>query len=664
MSRRPRKSKPSDLPVAAYNSKAELKQSATSGFTPNWWAFLALAVVAGGVAFFLFDDQSQLSKEKPSPPVPVAQKIDVSPALARNTEPLATLATNSVRVEQAVIENQLDPNQDGWETEVAAEQVKVVLTQLAGRLTGQDIEEIFASQVAEKVAIGQLRPQNLSEVFRNGEPDRDAVIVSRPESKAEQTLAGEGHDALRYALDELAKPFAEMSDVHVHIKVVRVTETEGVIETESYFEADGQSQTGSLQQRATWICKWQRLPLGNLELISLQATNYEEVAKSGTWFTDCTKAVLEKNDSFREQLSFGLNHWLSRLERQNGIHVFARSGLAVGDVNGDGLDDVYVCQPGGLPNRLFIQDLDGTASDLSREAGVDWLDHTSSSLFLDLDNDGDQDLVAATAAGLLVMENDGTGKFRLRATLASRDTDTQSFSAADFDNDGDLDLYICIEFSNKSSLGQDPEVSFVYHDANDGAANVLYRNDVDPQGKWKFTDVTKEVGLDVDNRRHSLACAWEDYDNDGDQDLYVANDYGQNCLYRNDNGKFENVALDANAVDSASGMSVSWADYNRDGWMDLYVANMFSSAGSRITRQEQFKSGAEEEFRNIYSRFAKGNTLLENDGQGEFREVSSTTGVEMGRWAWSSVFGDINNDAWDDLLVANGYITTEDTGDL
>jgi hypothetical protein len=283
---------------------------------------------------------------------------------------------------------------------------------------------------------------------------------------------------------------------------------------------------------------------------------------------------------------------------------------------------------------------------------------------VDLDNDGDQDLVAATSAGLLVMENDGTGLFRLRATLATRDSDTQSFSAADYDNDGDLDLYVCIEFARQMSLHNESEVSFVYHDANDGAANSLFRNDIGADGEWQFTDVTQQVGLDTDNRRHSLACAWEDYDNDGDQDLYVANDYGQNCLYRNDGGQFKNIATEANVVDSASGMSVSWADYNRDGWMDLYVANMFSSAGNRITRQAQFKTGVDDQLRKIYSRFAKGNTLLQNDGHGQFREVSESAGVEMGRWAWSSVFADINNDAWDDLLVANGYITTEDTGDL
>ena len=112
-------------------------------------------------------------------------------------------------------------------------------------------------------------------------------------------------------------------------------------------------------------------------------------------------------------------------------------------------------------------------------------------------------------------------------------------------------------------------------------------------------------------------------------------------------------------------MSVSWGDYDRDGWMDLYVANMFSSAGNRITRQAQFKPSDDENVREVYSRFAKGNSLFRNLGTGEsFREVGGEAGVEMGRWAWSSVFADLNNDGWEDLLVANGYITTEDTGDL
>ena len=110
-------------------------------------------------------------------------------------------------------------------------------------------------------------------------------------------------------------------------------------------------------------------------------------------------------------------------------------------------------------------------------------------------------------------------------------------------------------------------------------------------------------------------------------------------------------------------MSVSWSDFDRDGVMDLYIGNMFSAAGSRVTPQKQFNPRAPAEVRTALREFARGNTLLANRG-GNFENVTIATGTAMGRWAWSSSFADINNDGWDDLIVANGYITTEDTGDL
>jgi len=666
MSRRRRKSKRSNSPRERGESEIARESDATT--TPSrsalkWWVLFGLIIGAVGIGFVWFGGPSRRTAGSVPAETGLPGTVASNIASVGIDEPLAMLTTALVKNEQADHDSQLDPSQDGWETEVVAEQAKKQLLHLGERLAGHDLADLLATEISAEVTSGRLRPAELAGVFSEGVDDK-GILVRRAANGDEQAVEYQGREGLMRALDDLAEPFAGASDVHVHVKVIRVTSTADAAETTAYFEADGRTPTGALQQRATWYCQWQRSSEGKLQLTSIRASDYEEVFKNGPWLVDCTKAVLEKNRSFREQLAFGLHHWLSRIGRVHGMHAFENSGLAVGDVNGDGLDDVYVCQPGGLPNLLFVQQPDGTAIDRSRTAGVDWLNVTSSALMVDLDNDGDQDLVAASTAGLLVMENDGTGKFRLRATLATRDIDTRSFTAADFDDDGDLDLYICIQFAIQVSLRDEPKVPFVFHDANDAAANILFRNDISADGKWRFTDVTQQVGLDADNRRHSLACAWEDYDNDGDQDLYVANDYGQNCLYQNDGGHFRNVALEANVVDSATGMSVSWADYNRDGWIDLYVANMFSSAGSRITRQEQFKPDVDDEMRNIYSRFAKGNTLLENDGQGQFREVSESAGVEMGRWAWSSVFADMNNDCWDDLLVANGYITTEDTGDL
>jgi hypothetical protein len=619
-----------------------------------------LAIVSAGVAVVLFGRMSRPPTERVPAETDRLGDGVTDTEIDGKPEPVVLLTTASIKAEQTIARAHLDPGQDGWETELVAEEAKQRLLHLGERLAGHGFDNKLLRAVSAEVTCGRLRTTDLTQVYSEGIDD-EGTIVRHAAIDDEHAPLYQGREGLRQALDDLAKPLAGASGVHVHVKVIRVSVSQTTAETTSYFEAGGQTAAGSLQQQATWHCEWELSKQRGLQLTSIRSTDYEEVEVTGPWLVDCTQAVLAPNRSFQEQLAFGHHHWLSRLGRAHGISVFTRSGMALGDVNGDGRDDVYVCQPGGLPNRLYLQQLGGMAIDSSHRSGVDWLDHTSSALFVDLDNDGNQDMVVATTAGLLVMKNDGGGKFHLQTTLTMQDTDSQSASAVDYDHDGDLDLYICIDFANQSP--QDAK-EFIYHDANDGAANILFRNDIGADGGWLFTDVTHEVGLDTDNRRHSLACAWEDYDNDGDQDLYVANDYGQNCLYQNESGQFKNVALEAGAVDSASGMSVSWGDYNRDGWMDLYVANMFSSAGNRITRQTQFMPAAGDDVRNLYSRFAKGNTLLENDGQGKFRDVGEVAGVEMGRWAWSSVFADLNNDSWDDLLVANGYITTEDSGDL
>ena len=97
--------------------------------------------------------------------------------------------------------------------------------------------------------------------------------------------------------------------------------------------------------------------------------------------------------------------------------------------------------------------------------------------------------------------------------------------------------------------------------------------------------------------------------------------------------------------------------------MYLYVSNMFSAAGNRITYQRQFKTETNAQIREQFQRHARGNTLFVNSADG-FRDISEQAGVTMGRWAWGSQFADLNGDGWDDLVVANGFISTDDTGDL
>jgi hypothetical protein len=561
-----------------------------------------------------------------------------------------------------------DPTSDGWESESFAATAESQLSKVVDLLTqpGRISAEQLAEYLAADFSASSLRPDELQTVFED-----DSVLIRRQAARLTETRAGQYHGAqgLAEAFQRLADPFGDASEIQVHLKIYGVAASPSDTTTTADLEVDGRTKEGTVQQNSTWICRWTRPP-GGLppRLQSIRLEDYEEVvgrAGGGTWFVDCTESALAHNRSFHDQVVLGLNHWLQRIEHVHGIQVYSRMGLAVGDVNGDGLDDVYLCQPGGLPNRLFIQNADGTASDQSAWAGVDWLDHTSSALLVDLDNDGDQDLALATTAGILIMENDTSGRFRLRATLHA-DRSAESLSAADYDNDGDLDIYVCVYRSNPETKLEGANEPFVYHDANNGGMNRMFRNDIrtSPSSTWQLTDVTRQCGLDEANRRWSLAAAWEDYDNDGDQDLYVANDYGRNCLYRNDGGKFVDVAEQAGVIDSGSGMSVSWGDINHDGWMDLFVGNMFSSAGSRIATQAAFRPGTDEATRELYRRFAKGNSLFQNVDGARFREIGAEASVEMARWAWSSLLVDINNDGWHDAFVGNGFITADDSRDL
>ena len=626
---------------------------------------LAVVVVAGAVAIWYL--RSHWPSTASSPTVSDKRERVIRGRAAADS---GSLSTSRLKERWTRQQQSLDPRLDGWDSEAISEVVDFQLKQI-GKLLGypSTLDPAKLEMLCDaEFSCGPLRPQDLQEVYR------DESILVRRSAKAGEAAAYHSPAGLAEALGQLSEPVAAGTDVRSKFKTIRVQLTDQGADTSAYFQLSGIAPEGYWQINSTWDLRWVAADLNSkLRLMSIGVRDYEEVlAPRGPLFSDCTEAVLGHNASFDQQIRYGLVHWLKRIERLRKMWVYARNGLAVGDVNGDGMGDLYLCQPGGLPNRLYVQNADGTATDCSSSAGVDWLVHTSSAIFVDLDNDGDQDLVTAVAYKLLLMENDATGQFRLKSELNYLDQDCQSLSAVDYDNDGDVDLFLCVDIADQLARKDENLPAFSYHDARNGGANILFRNDIsDTSNGWTFTDVTEAVGLETDNRRHSLAAAWEDYDNDGDQDLYVANDYGPNWLYRNDNGQFVNVAPQKGLLDVGSGMSVSWADYNRDGQMDLYVANMFSSAGNRITRQIRFKTDADQDTKAVYRRLAKGNTLFEgrgdavdSDGPG-FSEVGAESGVEMGRWAWSSPFVDLNNDGWEDIVVANGFHTgEEETKDL
>jgi hypothetical protein len=379
-------------------------------------------------------------------------------------------------------------------------------------------------------------------------------------------------------------------------------------------------------------------------------------------FRDVTPQALGHSSAFRHHLSLGLDAWRSILDEATGIDVYGHNGISVGDYNNDGLEDLYLAQPAGLPNRLLRNNGDGTFDDVSAAAGVDILDSTSMSLFADFDRDGNQDLLLVTNSRLALLRNDGSGRFSTqnnRAFLPSASAFT-SAAVADFDRDGWLDIYVCAyDFWTGGTTYDAPTP---YYDATNGPPNHLYRN----RGDGTFEDVTARSGMNVNNNRFSFAASWADYDRDGWPDLYVANDFGRNNLYRNrGDGTFEDVAARAGLEDPGAGMSVDWGDYDGDGWLDLYVGNMWSSAGLRLTGHPAFRAAAgAPAVQSAFERQAKGNSLFRNRGDGTFEEVSARAGVAFGRWAWGSGFLDYDSDGHLDILVKNGYITGPDTHDL
>jgi hypothetical protein len=564
---------------------------------------------------------------------------------ARLAPPASQSTTPAVRALDDEMQR-LDPVSDGFESEQLSAKADEILSEL-GKLLGTPVSAADLGPVVAETFVGsQLRPDELEVVFRN----QDLEILAGHLTASHH----HGREGLARALEELARPFAG-GEVKVKFKIDRLELTgEAEAVTSIIYLGMGRGESGPIQQNARWTARWS--VAGGFDapvLLAVEASGYRENRVRAPLYSDVTESLFRDSPG-AERIRRGIDSWWGRIDAGLGFSFYGDYALVLGDVDNDGLDDVYLCQPGGVPNQLFRHNPDGTLTDISQSSSTDLLNDTPTALFADFDNDGNQDLVVANLLYLTLMRGDGSGGFALASE--TQVDNAVSISAADFDNDGALDLYVTRYSSSRST----PSGAAVY-DSNEGRPNVLLRN----EGGLRFRDVTLESGIDDNNRKFSFAGVWEDYDNDGDQDLYVANDFGRNNLYRNNaDGTFNDVAGAAGAEDSAAGMGATWADYDGDGLMDLYVSNMFSSAGGRIVDQPRISSIAGGDAVEPLRRFAKGNTLLRNLGDGSFEDVSVEAGVTMGRWSWGGQFVDCNNDGWQDLMVPNGFISNHDSKDL
>lgn len=341
--------------------------------------------------------------------------------------------------------------------------------------------------------------------------------------------------------------------------------------------------------------------------------------------------------------------------------------VSVVDYDGDSKDDLFLTARWGRCQLLRNRG-DGTFEDTTFRAGLDIEHAVNCALFADFDNDGDPDaLIGRSIEPTLYLTND-RGRFT-DATAALTDLGRQflvsSVAAADVNRDGLLDVYLStyspgtdvrptwkdryLRPGEAAELDERLKSSHPYLDDR-GAPNVLLMN----RGGGRLE---RSGGEAVKLWRKSYQPAWADVDGDGDDDLYVCNDFAPDSLLRNDTppGSSEPVFTEAFKDvfpdgTMAFGMGASFGDYDTDGDLDLFISNMYSKAGNRII---DMAGGADPRIEVS----ARGNFLYRNDA-GTFAQVARSDSPEARvGWAFGGQFGDFNNDGRLDLYVPSGYYT-------
>lgn len=547
---------------------------------------------------------------------------------------------------------------DDFVTEKYADRMEGILANWSSTLrhSVRDLSAI-ASVLAADFKATSLRPRG-GKVMRSG----PHLEIRRNQFSPDQSLV---RDAFLRELQLSLKPFSGLMSAEFQVTSIdraglstSATDKPGVTRTRVRYDLVGSGDGFHREQRTGfWDLEWEPSSGGDDRLKTWRQLDETQSRAGAPVFRDITLSAIGGNASYSAQLLYGTDYWRTVLDGACGIDVYGHNGVSVGDIDNDGFDDLYVCQPAGLPNRLYRNRGDGTFEDITESSGVGVLENTACALFVDIDNDGRQDLILVPSDGPLLFLNQGGGKFRQKPDafhFANPPQGTFTGAAvADYDRDGWLDIYFCLYIYYQGA--DQYKYPCPYYDAENGPPNFMMRNNRD----GTFRDVTAESGLNQNNTRYSFCCSWNDYNRDGWPDLYVANDFGRKNLYRNNgDGTFTDVAPEAGVEDIGAGMSVCWLNYDNHGADDLYVANMWTAAGQRIATQEAFQKNLPEKLRALYRKHAMGNSLLRNaSDQPGFRDVTVGAGVGMGRWSWSSDAWDFDHDGYPDLYVSNGMVS-------
>jgi enediyne biosynthesis protein E4 len=347
----------------------------------------------------------------------------------------------------------------------------------------------------------------------------------------------------------------------------------------------------------------------------------------------------------------------------NYIYFYNGGGVAVGDVNSDGLQDILFTG-NMVRNRLFVNKGDFKFEDITPKSGVaekqGWC---TGATMADVNNDGKTDIYICRSADAsperrknLLFINNGDLTFTEKAAeygLADEGYSTQA-SFFDYDKDGDLDCFVINHSTQKYTAGVQDNPG-LRKEFNPVSASKLYRND-----NGHYSDISSQAGITSNVLTFGLGLAISDINNDGWPDVFVSNDFNEPdyLFINNRNGTFTEQLSKCMDETSLFSMGSDAADYNNDGLTDIITLDMLAEDN----KTQKMHSGAEN-FDKLQYLFTQGfyyqysrNMLQKNNGDGTFSEVGQLAGVSNTDWSWAALFADYDNDGYKDLFVSNGYV--------
>jgi len=355
------------------------------------------------------------------------------------------------------------------------------------------------------------------------------------------------------------------------------------------------------------------------------------------------------------------------------LYFYNGGGVAIGDINNDGLPDIYFTANSPGKNKLYLNKGNFKFEDITASANVagtsDWC---TGATMADVNGDGLLDIYVSTVSNRYRLKghnelyiNNGpsaNGSVTFTESAAKYGLDASCFTTQsvffDFDHDGDLDCFILNQSHNPNANITDTSNRRIYDSLS---GDRLYRNDLNTAAK-KFTDISKQAGISQSNLGYGLGIAVADFNNDGWDDIYVGNDFHENDYYyvNNHDGTFtESGAKHFNHYSRFS-MGNDVADYNNDGQLDLVTVDMLPPDEAVL------KTYGSDENPDIYKlkltlhgyqdQYSK-NCLQRNNGGGtSFSETGLLSGISATDWSWSPLFADFDNDGNKDLFISSGIV--------